>query len=54
MTGTRSRSILHDSEKYPQPDAFVPDRFMKDGELNLEAGDPAKFAFGFGRRQVLL
>ena len=46
MTETRSRSILHDSEKYPQPDAFVPDRFMKDGELNLEAGDPAKFEIG--------
>ncbi|RPD81994.1 CyP450 monooxygenase [Lentinus tigrinus ALCF2SS1-7] len=43
-------SILHNPEKYPQPDAFVPERFIKDGSLSMDAGDPANFLFGFGRR----
>ena len=42
--------MLHDPQRYPQPEVFDPDRFMKDGLLNVEAGDPAHIAFGFGRR----
>ncbi|RDX52094.1 cytochrome P450 [Lentinus brumalis] len=43
-------SILHDPERYPQPEKFVPDRFIKNGALNMDPGDPAHIAFGFGRR----
>ncbi|RDX52095.1 CyP450 monooxygenase [Lentinus brumalis] len=43
-------SILHDPARYPQPEEFVPTRFIKNGILNLEAGDPAHIVFGFGRR----
>ncbi len=50
----RSRSILHDPERYPQPEKFVPDRFVKNGALNMDPGDPAHIAFGFGRRSVVL
>ncbi|KAG6872554.1 hypothetical protein C0995_008898 [Termitomyces sp. Mi166 len=43
-------AMLHDEEIYPQPFVFNPDRFMKDGKLNLDVRDPIHAAFGFGRR----
>ena len=45
-----SRSLLHDPERYPNPEEFVPERFIKDGRLDTSAGDPAALAFGYGRR----
>lgn len=42
--------MLHDESVYPEPFEFKPDRFMKDGQLNLAVRDPAHAAFGFGRR----
>ncbi|KAI0323796.1 cytochrome P450 [Cubamyces sp. BRFM 1775] len=42
--------ILHDPELYPNPDAFIPQRFLKDGKLNQDVFDPASIAFGAGRR----
>ena len=44
------RAILHDSEVYPEPERFLPERFVKDGKLNPDIMDPATVAFGFGRR----
>ncbi|TBU23726.1 cytochrome P450, partial [Dichomitus squalens] len=43
-------SILHDSKAYPQPDDFVPERFLNDGKLDAAVRDPSTVAFGFGRR----
>ncbi|KAK7694991.1 hypothetical protein QCA50_002179 [Cerrena zonata] len=43
-------SILHDEKAYPNPNAFNPERFLKDGVLNPDVRDPGVACFGFGRR----
>ena len=50
LTSTPLRAILHDENVYPNPLSFSPDRFIKNGKINLEVRDPAVAAFGFGRR----
>jgi len=41
-------SMSRDPRRYPEPEAFRPERFLtKDGELN---GDDVRFTFGWGRR----
>ncbi|KAI0659510.1 cytochrome P450 [Cubamyces menziesii] len=43
-------AILHDEDKYKEPFAFNPDRFLKNGALDPDVFDPQEVAFGFGRR----
>ncbi|KAJ8501721.1 hypothetical protein ONZ45_g12057 [Pleurotus djamor] len=44
-------SILHDPQEYPEPDRFLPNRFLKaDGSLNDLIQDPYTAVFGYGRR----
>ena len=46
------RHILHDPEVFDNPHEFQPERYLKDGKLNLNVRDPDCAAFGFGRRSV--
>ena len=39
-----------DPRYYPQPERFMPERFLKDGKINPDVRDPRVFAFGYGRR----
>ncbi|KAI0631045.1 O-methylsterigmatocystin oxidoreductase [Trametes polyzona] len=43
-------AMSRDPEAYPDPDAFIPERFMTKGEYGSDTRDPEKFQFGFGRR----
>lgn len=45
------RTMLHNPEDYPEPEKFIPERFLTaDGKPNPNVRDPYEVAFGFGRR----
>lgn len=44
---------MHDPEMYPDPEKFIPERYLKDEKANLAVRDPASVIFGYGRRSVL-
>ncbi|KAI0754716.1 cytochrome P450 98A3 [Daedaleopsis nitida] len=43
-------AISNDPRIYPEPDRFIPDRYLKDGNFDPNVRDPATIVFGFGRR----
>ncbi len=45
------RAILHDEATFPNPEAFIPERFLNpDGSLRTTTREAELAAFGFGRR----
>jgi cytochrome P450 len=44
------RGIFNDPELFPEPHLFKPERFLKDGKLDVSHFDPHLAAFGYGRR----
>ena len=44
-----SRGVFNDSEEYPDPSEFKPERFLPNEKGRMPL-DPVKAAFGFGRR----
>ncbi|PIL29172.1 cytochrome P450 [Ganoderma sinense ZZ0214-1] len=43
-------ACMHDPAVYEDPHVFRPERFIRDGKLDLSVRDPLAFVFGFGRR----
>ena len=54
LTALLARAMSRDEAVYPNPDRFLPERFLKDGNIDPNVRDPADFVFGFGRRYVQL
>lgn len=44
------RAMLHDVVEYPQPDQFIPKRFMPEEDVNAPPRDPRMLIYGFGCR----
>ena len=45
-----NRAYCRELATYPDPEEFMPERFLKDGEFDPDAPNPADIAFGYGRR----
>ncbi|RDX53515.1 cytochrome P450 [Lentinus brumalis] len=43
-------SIMHDPQTYPDPEQFIPERFLKNGKIDPSVKDPQSVIFGYGRR----
>ena len=41
---------MNNEQDYPDPHIFNPERFLKDGKIDISVRDPVNIAFGFGRR----
>ncbi|KAG6901769.1 hypothetical protein C0995_008111 [Termitomyces sp. Mi166 len=50
VRNAKMKAMTHDEVRYPQPDSFIPERFLEEnGKLN---DDDTVLAFGFGRRII--
>ncbi|KAF8440327.1 cytochrome P450 [Boletus edulis BED1] len=47
-----ARSMAHDESRYPNPHAFIPERFLND-DGSLKPDTTGYFTFGFGRRMCV-
>lgn len=47
-----ARAFSRDPDVYPDPEAFNPDRYIKDGQFSPGNRDPYVYIFGFGRRSA--
>ena len=42
--------MMHNPGVFERPDEFYPERYLKDGKVDLSVPDGERAAFGFGRR----
>ena len=45
--------MFYDESIYPAPHTYDPERYLKDGKLDLNVRDPVERVFGSGRRWEL-
>ncbi|KAI0357867.1 cytochrome P450 [Trametes cingulata] len=43
-------AYTRDPRHYPNPEDFIPERYLRDGKLNPKVQDPGDIVFGYGRR----
>lgn len=41
---------MNDPEVYKDPTEFRPERYLRDGQIDLSVADPEVAVFGYGRR----
>jgi cytochrome P450 len=41
---------MHDPEVFERPDDYIPERYLKGGEIDPTVRDPSAAVFGYGRR----
>lgn len=46
------RAILHDERVFENHEEYRPERYLKDGKLDLSVRQPEVSVFGFGRRYI--
>jgi cytochrome P450 len=44
------RAMQHEEKVFKDPEEYRPERYLKDGQLDLSVRQPEVSAFGFGRR----
>ncbi|KAH9927187.1 cytochrome P450 [Epithele typhae] len=43
-------ACMYDPNVYHHPEAFIPERFLRDGKIDPDVRNPKDYVFGFGRR----
>ena len=50
MNSFTIRTLMHDSNVFPDPLEYKPERYLENGRLDPTVRSPTVAAFGFGRR----
>ena len=53
MLNALERAIMHNPQTFENPLEFIPERYLKDGQIDPSVLDAETGAFGYGRRYAL-